>query len=436
MNIRLKKNVHFRFYVLLALLITFLFIRYALQIDIPRIVLTTIIAIIAVCGNRDEILAIAMCCIPLHEAVDLYYSIIACAVAYVLKNSKRIRIDFSVILVAVMIIWELLHCFDSSFSAQSFLITIIPLLFLIMILCADVSNVDYGFVIRTMATVVATMCITLLANLIIKADYNLTVAFSNLRRLGLDLSEDVMIGGVINPNSLGIICVLVITAYLQLRAVGQNKRSDTFLMLVLLIFGTLTSSRTFLICLIMMAVLVIMGQRGDISKRIKFLGSIVVFAVIALLLLNWCFPDLMEYYINRFRTDDITTGRDRLMRIYHNYISNNPNVMFFGVGLTNLVEKLTKIYRVAYNVPHNSIQEIIVAWGIPGLIMFVFLCIMMVIKSKRYCRRQVILNYIPFLIILAKSMAGQLLASSYTMLALSFAYLSLCQNFSQDLQSK
>jgi hypothetical protein len=99
------------------------------------------------------------------------------------------------------------------------------------------------------------------------------------------------------------------------------------------------------------------------------------------------------------------------------------------VGLSNLGEKLVNIYRSAVNVPHNSIQEIVAAWGLPGLGMMIALFFMIVKESKQYGGRKILLNFIPLVVILVKSMAGQMISSGYTMLALVLAYLSLCQNF-------
>ena len=159
------------------------------------------------------------------------------------------------------------------------------------------------------------------------------------------------------------------------------------------------------------------------------LGAIVLLAVTAVLLLNWLFPNVMQDYAKRFRVEDITTGRTSLMIAYHRFIVREPQVMFFGIGLQNFKEKLTLIYRVASNTPHNAIQELIVAWGILGLLLFVMFVLLMLRQSTKYNKKHVLLNYIPLLIILVKSMAGQLLVSNYSMLALSYAYLSLCQDF-------
>lgn len=434
MSLRNQKisREHAHFYILLAFLCFLLFARYGLQIGVPRILLTATIALIALLGDQNEILAIVMCCIPWHEAVDFSYALVSCAGIYVLKFQRRIRINMAVVLTLIIIAWELLHCFEAGFSLMSFLFSMVPLIFLAVVLCVDVEGTDYAFIVRIMAAATAVTCIVLLTNLIVRANFNIAVAISGLQRLGMlskDEMSDVAVGSAINPNSLGIICILAITGFFQLRSAGKNRRMDMVFTVVLLIFGALTSSRTFLICLLLMAVLMILGWPGDIRKKLRFFGILVLLAIAALLLLNLFFPQLLGYYVRRFQSENVLGGRDVLMTKYHAFITENLDVMFFGVGRNNYAKKLTEVYRVFVNVPHNAIQEIIVAWGIPGLILFTLLCGMMVVQSGKYSRYHVLLNYVPFLVLLVKSMVGQMLTSHYTMLALSYAYLSLCQDF-------
>lgn len=434
MILRIQKSTreHSRFYVLLTCLMMLLMIRYGLQIGIPRIVLTGTVALIALMSDRDEILAIAIACIPLHEAVDFFIALVACAGVFVLKHYRSFRINISVCLVLLLIVWELLHCFTPAFSISTFLVSVVPLIFLAVILCANVADVDYGLVVRTLALVAAAMCIILLTNLIVQANFNVVVAIDGLRRLGLIDEADqssTMLGTAINPNALGIICVLSTTGLMQLRIIGQGRRTDSILLLILLVFGTLTSSRTFLACLLIMAVFLVLGQPGSIRRKLRLLCALMLFGFVALILLTWLFPDVLEYYIKRFQEQDITTGRDRLMVAYHEFIFRNPDVMVFGIGLHEYGYKLLTAYRAAGNLPHNGIQEIIVAWGFPGLILFGTLLLMIMQQARKYNRRPILLNHIPLLIILAKSMAGQFLTSNYTILALSYAYLSLTQDF-------
>ena len=118
------------------------------------------------------------------------------------------------------------------------------------------------------------------------------------------------------------------------------------------------------------------------------------------------------------------------MILYNQYFVDHLWVFLFGIGATDLSHKAVEIYQIANNGPHNFIQEIVLAWGIPGILMTAFLIFLFIMESKRYGKKKILLNYIPLIIILVKSLAGQLLTSGYTMLALALAYISLCQNFS------
>lgn len=432
MVLQIKKNSHLPFGCLLSLLIALVLVRYSFSIDIPGILLTAVIMIVAAIGDRDEILAISFCCIPLHEAIDFYIALVVCATFWLLKNYRSIRIGFPIVLCAVIVIWEIMHFFLKGFSLQLTLTSLIPFIFLAIILSSDLSDIDYAFIVRSVAIVsIAVGCMFLL-NCIINAKFDLVLAFSNMRRMGFLSDDEILRGGAINPNTLGIVNVLSATPLLLLSICKKGSKIDIFLVVLLIGLGVLTSSRTFLVCLLLMAVLLILGHSGSVIQKIKFFAYTLAVGLIVFFLIGLLFPDLLEYYIGRFMVDDITTGRDGLFVDYNKFIFGNPGVMFFGVGLNNLMGKLVNIYRASWNGPHNSVQEIISAWGIPGLLMIIVQFFVMIFESEKYGIRKNILNYTLFAIILVKCIAGQLVTSGYTILALAFAYLSMCQNFSDS----
>lgn len=440
MNQPIKKtHSHTRFYWLLFLLLSLIFTRYALQIDVPRIVFLAVIAVIAALGSQIECIAIMIALIPLHESVDFYYSIVICLAFYVLKNYRRIRVNLAAVLVLMMIIWELLHCFVANFSIVTFITSIVPLVALAVLMCSYFPGLDYSFIVRILAVTTLALCITILGQSLYWADYNVAEAFTTIRRLGsakeMDTNYSAILGAAIHPNSLGVICVFVSAGLMQLRTLGHYRRMDSVLIVSLLFFGTLTSSRTFLVCLVLMLFLMIAGQQGSLNQKIRFMGLVASVILLAFLLLSYLFPDLLVYFFGRFQEADITTGRDDLMVAYHKFITGNPRVMLYGIGLQNYGKDLIEVYYVARNVPHNSIQEIVVAWGIPGLFFFAALVFTIIKKSGKHAGHHTLLNYVPLVIILFKSIVGQLLTSGYSMLALSYAYLSLCQNFQVKEQS-
>lgn len=424
----IKVNKRSVFYILLSVLFLLIGIRYIFLVEIPRVFLTAVVVLIAAMGNQNEIIAIAIGCIPLHNAISFYIAITALAGILLFKSIKRIRSVVPAILIALIIALELLHCFVHEWTLIMLLTSLAPFLFLAVFLSIDMQNIDCSFVVRTMSIIAFFVCTLQLLNFVIRADGNLTVAFTSMTRLGLLSDDETLFGGMINPNSLGVINVLCATGLWQLRALGSKNKFELVLLISLLVFGVLTMSRTFLLCLLIMAFLFMIAQKG-VMKKLRFFGVILLITFTSLLMVMWLFPGVITDFIERFQVNDITNGRSDIMGAYHEYITSNTDVMFFGVGLSDLAKKVTEVYVVYSEVPHNNIQEILVAWGIPGLLLIGSLIAAMIIQSFKYCKRKYIFNYIPLIIILAKCMAGQMITSGYTMLALAFAYLSLCQNF-------
>lgn len=436
MNRRLRQErSYLRFWVLFAALSAMIFARHGLQIGIPRVLALVPIVAIALLGDKSELIAICMCLIPFHESLDFYYALVLVIAIYVFKNFRQIRINASFFLMLLMVLWELFHCLAGDFSPVSFVVSLAPIIALVIFLCSDFSDLDYAFVVRAVAIATMMICVTMMVQLLWISRFHLATFLINLRRLGV-LDEQAsgklqQIGGAINANSIGIICVLITAALMQLRLNGQGRRSDIYVMLTLLIFGTLTASRTFLACLALMIVLILMGQKGSM-KKIRYLGIAILGIGFVLLFFIIFFPKQLEYFISRFRTADITTGRGDLMTTYHKFITGNIKVLFFGVGLQDYGDKLINHYRVANNIPHNSIQEITAIWGIPGLLMIAALILLLLYQAYRKMGRRKLINYIPLIIILFKSVAGQLLTSNYSMLAVAFGYLNLVQDLKDD----
>lgn len=427
------------FYSLLSLILLLSFVRYSLQVDIPRMLMALVAVLIACVGDRDEILAMCICCMPLQEALDVYVTLGLCIVIYVVKFSEDIRLDKSIVPVLLVFLWELIHCFGEPFYPQSFFAIFIPYLLLLVVMCRGGEKCDYAFVVRVLSFATAMMCISLLGQLFVINNYNLVATISKLQRLGV-LSDEALKslsidGGRLNANTLGILCVLSMTGLFQLRLAGNGKKSDLLLVVILLVFGTLTSSRTYLVCLAFMALCLLFGQKGSLSGKIKFFFAIVVVIAVAFLLLNMLFPELLAYYYSRFQVEDITTGRGELLKLYNRFLLSESKNLVFGIGLQNFGQKVVSIYHIADNVPHNGIQEIVVAWGIPGLLLFCVLLVVMIQRAGRSGVKRGLLNYIPLLIILVKAQVGQMVASGYTMIAFSYAYLSLCQDFSGEGQA-
>ena len=413
---------------LFAGLFLLMMLRYSFSILIPRILLTALVAVMAMIGGKNENVAVLMSLIPLHNAVDFYIALMLCIAVFAVKYYSDMRIGNFVVLAGIMIAWELLHCYFFAWTPTMLLASIMPIVCIAVFMSFDIGDVDYSFIVRTMSVVSIYMCLLFLMNIIVNSGFNLSEAFANARRLGLMSDEEMLIGGAINPNALGIVNVLCMTTLMQLRIVGDKKKSDMVLLVLLMLFGILTLSRTFLVCLLAMFAFLVFGQE-DLRKSLRIVGGGIIIAFVVIAIIAILFPEVIISFVERFLEEDITTGRVDIMKDYDKFIFSDIKILFFGIGATDLSEKAVNKFSISSYVPHNSIQEVLVAWGIPGLVMLTAFVVMIIFEAKKRRNKNSLLNYAPMAIILLKSMAGQLLTSGYTMIALTLAYLSLCQDF-------
>ena len=215
MTVRIRKRDGF--YFLLLVLMALVLTRYGFQINVPRTLLTVVLVLIAILGDKDEVLAMALCCMPLHNAVNFYVSLVSCAVIYVLKNGKSMRFDLSILLIMAMVIWELTHCFTTEFNLKLFFVDVSTLVLLLVVLNTDLADLDYIFIARIVSIVMVVISLVTLILCYMEAGRNIVDTFSNLQRLGTLSTDDALLGTAINPNALGILSVLSVSSLFQIR---------------------------------------------------------------------------------------------------------------------------------------------------------------------------------------------------------------------------
>jgi O-antigen ligase len=321
------------------------------------------------------------------------------------------------------------------FALKNFIGQFAPFILYGLLMWQDTGKVDYGFVVRCLAVCTMTMCLTLLSMVLVKSNFDISYAFMNMQRLGMAAEENAADTLHINPNSLGVMCVLSVTGLLQMLTTGQGRLTDIVMALTMVICGALTTSRTFLALLLIMVVLFWLSQEGGVLKKLRFLLLITAVGALVFTVLILVFPVVIENFLYRLSVADLSSGRNDLLHAYNRFLYSHPDVLLLGVGLMDVGQKMTAQYSVAANVPHNGIQEMIVIWGILGLAMFLTLLGFMLWKGKKVAGKQRLLNYIPLILLIAKIQVGQMLTSYYTMLAFAFCYLSLAHNFEPNQQT-
>lgn len=425
-----KMQKRTRFYVLLSLLLSCCFVEYVFGMYIPQAILLGIAFLAALTGDADENAALCMCCVPLHTFFEYAFVILFAIICYVVKNGQNIRITRSIIPIFLMILWELLHSFTPNFRVMQFGSHCTTWLLLTVLMCTLGSKFDYAFIVRAFVISTMVICCSLIGRLMYASGVSLASLLVNMQRLGVEADTGMV---KLNPNTLGILCIFGVCGLLQLRRMKCKRKEDAVCMLVLLLFGIMTASRTFLMCLLFMVGMFFLSSKGDVSEKAKYAFTIFASSILVLAISYIIMPDLLRYYISRFFESDISTGRVDTMGEYHKYLVENLNVLFSGIGLQSFSERVVALCPQAIFVPHNGFQELLLAWGIVGVVIFAMLWRGMIFQSRCCCTKQSLVNYIPFLILLFKTLAGQMLNSSYTMLMFSFAYLSMCTDFSTDM---
>lgn len=428
-----KQNNRLLFGTMFALLIGLIFVRYVLQINFPWVILLAVVAVTALLGDRDEIVALGVCCIALYTSLQYIYALAICMLIYILKYWKDIRIDGGIFPVLLMLAWEWMHCFDQYSSIMGAVRAMMPLVFCAFLMFCPKERIHYPFVVRTFTVCVLLMCMVVLSKLLVGAGFNISKAFSNMQRLGTASEETSVLGADFNPNFLGFLCILASTGILQLRMSGQGKKAEMGMVVVLLLCGMLTLSRTYLVCLALMALLFILASGYDLAKLVKILGAVVGIGAVTVVLMVLIFPETIQDWVGRFKVEDITSGRIALLERFNERIFSNPDIYMFGLGIQFVEAKVIARFGagkiLGAVVPHNAIQEMVFCWGVPGLLLFVGFMINLVNSAKRKNPQRVLLNYIPLILLLVKIQAGQLITTPQNALMLSLVYLSMCHSF-------
>lgn len=411
------------------IMLCLIYMKYVLQMDLPRSILLILYAVIALVSSKEELIGLCLCCIPLSTSLHYYYAIMICIFIYILKYYSHIHINSTIYIVFLLWAWELLHCFGEGFSINKSITFIFSYVLTYLLMYSYNEDIRYEYIVRLIAICTSFMCFVVLSKLLVDSGGSIDGAFQGMQRLGqIDGIEEV--GAYFNPNTLGYFCIMASCGLIQLILTRKSKKIDIVLSIYLIVCGFLTTSKTFVVCLIIMIVLFVISVRGNVIRKIKNLLCLSLIFIGVFVLVDKLFPTVLENYVVRFTVNDISSGRFELLAQYNKYIFSSPETLFWGTGLSAENIKIDDFFGVAnFMVPHNGFQEIIVVWGIPGLLLFFGFLFSIIMQARKSLKQQTIMNYIPLILLLIKVQAGQMVTLFPTMLMFSLAYLSLCYDF-------
>ena len=433
-NICMEKHSRLPFYLGMALMIFAIFARNILDLPIPVIAILAIGALVAVISDRDEIIALAIACIPMSAAFQYKYLLFICIIVYVVKFGKDIKITSAVLPLAFMVVWEFIHGLFYPFSIYESLRGFSELIFCTFLMMVVPKKVDYKMISRLLAIASICMMSIVILNLLEKANYNFEEVFVGSYRFGVGNTDAENFGVNYNANALGMIANLSIAGLLQLIAAKKHNLFDYFMIVVLVMFGVMTMSRAFLICFALIIAMFAVSGVPTLKGKVKRIFLIILMIVLLVMLVVNLMPTVYETFVARFEVEDISNGRNDLFMLYLDHITANFKNLMFGIGRQGYGDIIENMYPdVALGTGtyacHNGTQELLVCWGIPGLVLFVWFIVEMIRKKPIGLKRSLV-NYIPLILLLVYVQSGQLITGGASLLALTFAYVSLCYDFS------
>lgn len=281
---------------------------------------------------------------------------------YTVTGSRNVRIHHLVpalCLVALTLVVKTLYGYEIDNTYILFAITLMLLPFFAVELNGQSGRYDFYWLTLFFVVGIALAAVT--------AQY--LVMFPNIARY-IDVNTTL---GVIrrsgyygDPNFYSAHITAALSGVLILFLNGTKKRTlfALILMALLLIYcGLMSVSKSFLLvalCLFLFWVLELLFQKGRVSVKVTLILTLIVTAMFVLS--STIFTDMLGEILARFSDDnnisDFTTGRTELWYRYLVALAEDPLLLLFGKGYTDVL--------VGGRAAHNTIIQSIFQFGLVG----------------------------------------------------------------------
>lgn len=221
-----------------------------------------------------------------------------------------------------------------------------------------------------------------------------SVAFASTYYFSPYMSEAMTIAGgggrgrfealMTHPNVFAMVCEFVIGCIAYFIMSKRGKWFDWLLLVALTVSGFFTLSKTFMVIMIVVYLVLAIWMLKENFARTVIVGSIVI---TALIILGVCYPNIVMIVVNRFVgtfsechsfadfMNMITTDRYNLWIEYATYLGQNPLVLVFGAGLGAPV--------LHYFSAHNFILTGVYSVGIVGMLLILAVAIAMIVEYRK-----------------------------------------------------
>lgn len=222
-----------------------------------------------------------------------------------------------------------------------------------------------------------------------------------------------------NANTIAYLSISVITIFsvllIQNNMTNKIKCFYASIIIVCLVAGLLSFSRTFIYVLALFIALLILFTKG--KQKIQIVGGLLVLSVVVVLFCSDILLNMYDTFLGRMEDSNMATagGRTVLFQLYNKAWLGDDFYMIFGAGVVSYRDTLH-----VFNAIHNGLQQIWVCLGIIGF--FTYILRVSIYLYRCYCEK--IILYLPFFATLLIDQSIQFL-SPYPLVLILLATLQM-----------
>ncbi|WP_462211487.1 O-antigen ligase family protein [Staphylococcus hominis] len=402
-------------YLLISLIIIIEVINN-LFFPIPTLVICFFIAAVFLIIDKSLIIGLFVMLIPICSGNVLYFLNVIFMITLIIKYFKNIKINFSILLILIISIFESIHIFiniyNGYYESVIYLIGFILCLFSFGIIT---STVKYFDKIKSFYFFVAGyITFSIITAIKYYKKFGTFDTSNTVKRFGFaaETTENDPSQLLINPNTIGVYSAFIIIGLLVLIYFKKTKVNFLNILILAIAFfiGMLTVSRTFiLILLICLGILIII----NLNKKYGYLFIICVTTIVILL---WNSSLVSNIKSRIFDSSDISGSRFGIYSQYINVFLENNKVFLFGVGMQDYTKKIQKYNLLVDSSTHNLELECITIWGIMGLITVLILFMYVIFQCANFedkSLKMLIIKILPLVCIFISTQFGQYFISYY-----------------------
>ena len=387
----IKNEEHIREPILILGLIFFLIVRDIFGISINKFIITGFITVMMINASIPSIIAMLSFCFPLFCGLPGKYIIVIAFVLLLWKGKFSINIHqivcffFIVLMEFIASIW---------YQSPDWLEIIGYMLFAMLLywMLWTEEALDHKQCLKYYLLGDAVLCCIIIAAGIKTAPSNWIRFFSaGSFRFG-DTQIDEVGNGMslfLNPNGLAYYSLtgIAISFVLLEDQYDRQKIMYAGMLVICAIAGFLTQSRSWFLCVIILFAIYTVGKMSSLKRSVYHIICISILAYGAFLYFSE-HPELLQGLITRFTGADMISadGRTSLFQQYMDAFTNNQRFQIMGTG----VMQYRFITGVKQNSMHNSTQQLLVCYGVPGCIFVLYHLFAPIRRVTRRCRLNII----------------------------------------------